>query len=213
MKSGVLTFCLLCFQLESLYGTDHCSSRQLCKNLEQPTVSDPQVMVEFHKGIFKFNFSNPKNVTEFSMTLLKGHEKEAICAIHMNNGKAIPESKTTYCEPVNSGNSTSFILKNLESKHMGIYLCCLEILLPAPYIECRVNETYLYIHDSEACFVSEMMSWMLIGITAFSVVSCICCIIACCLRKKTTQCESNSHEFNSEYMPMAAVNAARKPTF
>ncbi|XP_067405923.1 inducible T-cell costimulator [Emydura macquarii macquarii] len=213
MKSGILTFCLFCFLLEDLCESDSCLSRQLCKNIEQSPVSDPQVKVEFHSGIFKFNFSYPKNVTGFSMTLLKGQERQKICALHMENGEPTSESNESYCQPEHSGDSMSFILKDLESKHTGIYICCLEILMPAPYIDCRVNETYLYIYDSEACFVSEMMSWMLIGITVFSMVSCICCIIACCLTKKTRQGESKSHEYNSEYMPMAAVNAARKPAF
>ncbi|XP_074858065.1 inducible T-cell costimulator [Carettochelys insculpta] len=211
MKSGVLVFCLFCFQLEALCGAEPCSSRRLCKNIEQPPVSDPHVTVEFDRGIFKFNFSYPKNATGFSMTLLKGQERQKICALHMENGKSFPESNNSYCLPEHAGNSISFTLKDLESKHTGMYICCLEILLPAPYIDCRVNETYLYIHDSEACFVSERMPWILIGITAFAMVSCICCTIACCLKMKKKQCESNSHEFNSEYMPMAAVNAARKP--
>uniref|UniRef100_A0A8C8T1K1 Inducible T-cell costimulator n=1 Tax=Pelusios castaneus TaxID=367368 RepID=A0A8C8T1K1_9SAUR len=188
-----------------------------CKNIgkKQSPVSDPQVKVEFHNGMFKFSFSYPENVTDFSMTLLKGEERQKICALHMDNGMPISESNNSYCKLEYSGESMSFVLKDLESKHAGIYICCLQILLPAPYIDCRVNETYLYIYDSETCFVSEMISWMLIGITVFSMVFCICCVIACCLRNKVSnfKCEFNSHEYNSEYMPMAAVNAARKPAF
>uniref|UniRef100_A0A8C8SZM1 Inducible T-cell costimulator n=1 Tax=Pelusios castaneus TaxID=367368 RepID=A0A8C8SZM1_9SAUR len=113
---------------------------------EQSPVSDPQVKVEFHNGMFKFSFSYPENVTDFSMTLLKGEERQKICALHMDNGMPISESNNSYCKLEYSGESMSFVLKDLESKHAGIYICCLQILLPAPYIDCRVNETYLYIY-------------------------------------------------------------------
>uniref|UniRef100_K7FA66 Inducible T-cell costimulator n=1 Tax=Pelodiscus sinensis TaxID=13735 RepID=K7FA66_PELSI len=186
MKSGVLTFGLLCFQLEALCGANPCSSHQLCKNREHSPVSETQMKVEFHSGIFKFNFDYPKNITEFSMKLLKGQEMQKICELNIYNGTSVPETNNSSCQPVHSGNNMSFILKDLESKHTGVYICCLEILLPAPYIDCRVNEIYFYIRDAEPSLVSEVMSWTLIGITAFSIVSCICCIVACCLRKKVS---------------------------
>ncbi|XP_019347544.1 inducible T-cell costimulator [Alligator mississippiensis] len=213
MKSGILTFCLLCFHFETLYGAGQCLSCPLCKDLGQPSFLDPQVKVEFHKGIFQFNISSPKNVTDFSITLLKGRERQSICALHVTEGKAVPENGSSYCQPHYFGNNTSFILQNLQRNHSDIYIYCLQILLPPPYIDCKVDETYLFIHDKEECTLPRFLSWIIIGLTAFFMTSCICCIIACCLRNKTKQCESNSHEYNSEYMPMAAVTAARKPRF
>uniref|UniRef100_A0A8B9QVI1 Inducible T-cell costimulator n=1 Tax=Apteryx owenii TaxID=8824 RepID=A0A8B9QVI1_APTOW len=210
MKSVVVAFCLLCFQFEALYGADTCSSR-LCKNIDQPHVSDPQVMVEFRSGDFKLIFHNPKNVSEFSMILFKGHEKKQICALHVSKEKAVPESNVSYCHAEHSNSSTTFILKNLEKKHTDIYTCCLETFLPPPYIDCRLNETYLYIQDKEDCISSGLMSWIIIGLIVLAMIFCVCCVVGCCLRNKNQQCESNSHEYNSEYMPMAAVNAARKP--
>lgn len=108
-------------------------------------VSDPQGIVEFENGNFKLIFQNPKNVNEFSMTLLKGRERKAICALHMNNKKAVPESNVTYCQAEHSDTSTTFILTNLDRKHIDTYTCCLESLLPPPYIHCHLKETYLYI--------------------------------------------------------------------
>lgn len=112
---------------------------------DQPHVSDPQVMVEFENGNFKFTFPNPKNVSEFSMTLFKGHEKKEICALHLSEEKVIPKSNVIYCQTEHSNSSTTFILKNLERKHIDIYTYCLEMFLPPPYIDCRLKETYLYI--------------------------------------------------------------------
>jgi len=112
---------------------------------DQPHVSDSQVMVEFENGNFRFTFPNPKNVSEFSMTLFKGHEKKEICALHLSEQKVIPKSNVTYCQTEHSNSNTTFILKNLERKHIDIYTYCLEMFLPPPYIDCRLKETYLYI--------------------------------------------------------------------
>lgn len=112
---------------------------------DQLHVSDSQVMVEFNSGNFKFIFHNPKNVSEFSMTLFKGHEKKEICALHVSKEKAIAKSNVTYCQAEHSNTSTTFILTNLERKHIDTYTYCLEMFLPPPYIDCRLKETYLYI--------------------------------------------------------------------
>ncbi|NXL88019.1 ICOS protein, partial [Alectura lathami] len=210
MKSVAVTFCLLCFQFEALYGAGTCSTRP-CKNIDQLHVSDSQAMVEFKNGNFTFIFNNPQNVSEFSMTLFKGHEKKEICALHVIKGKPIPKSNVTYCHAVSSHTSTTFVLTNLERKHIDTYTYCLEIFLPPPYIDCRLKETYLYIQDKEDCISQGIMSWIIIGLTLFALISCACCVAVCLLRNKNQQCESNSHEYNSEYMPMAAVNAAKKP--
>ncbi|XP_005519932.1 PREDICTED: inducible T-cell costimulator [Pseudopodoces humilis] len=208
MKAVAVTFCVFCFQFEALYGIDSYSCA--CKNLDQPHLSDAQAMVEFENGNFKFTFPNPKNVSEFSMTLFKGREKKEICALHLSKESVIPKSNVTYCQTQNSNSSTIFILKNLERKHNDFYTYCLEIFLPPPYIDCCLKETYLYVQDKEDCLSLGLMSWIIISLIIFAI-SCVCCVVACCLRNKNQTCESNSHEYNSEYMPMAAVNAAKKP--
>ncbi|XP_041329118.1 inducible T-cell costimulator-like [Pyrgilauda ruficollis] len=209
MKAVAVTFCVLCFQFEALYGVDSCSSCA-CKNIDQARISDAEVMVEFENGNFHFTFPNPKNVSEFSMILFKGSEKKKICALHLSKERVVSESNVTYCQTQNSSNSTTFILKNLEKKHIDVYTYCLEIFLPPPYIECCLKETYLYIQDKEDCFSLRLMPWIIISVIIFAI-SFVCCVVACCLRNKNQKCESNSHEYNSEYMPMAAVNAAKKP--
>ncbi|NWS79360.1 ICOS protein, partial [Toxostoma redivivum] len=189
-------------------GVDNCSSCA-CKNIDQVYVSDVQVMGEFENGNFNFTFPNPKNVSEFSMTLFKGREKKKICALHLGKEKVTSESSVSYCQTQNSNNSTTFILKNLERKHIDVYTYCLEILLPPPYIDCCLKETYLYVQDKEDCFSLGLVTWIIISLIIFAI-SCVCCVVACCLRNKNQKSESNSHEYNSEYMPMAAVNAAKK---
>ncbi|KFQ46354.1 Inducible T-cell costimulator [Nestor notabilis] len=201
MKFVAVTFCVLCFQFEALYGFDSCSPRP-CKNIDQPHVSDSQMMVEFENGNFKFTFPNPKNVR---------HEKKEICALHLSEGNTIPKSNVTYCQTVHSNSSTTFILKNLERKHMDMYTYCLEMFLPPPYIDCRLKETYLYIQDKEDCISMGLMPWIITGLIMFAMISCVCCAIACYFWNRNQQCESKSHEYNSEYMPMAAVNAAKTP--
>ncbi|NXX38449.1 ICOS protein, partial [Tricholaema leucomelas] len=179
---------------------------------DQPYVSDPQMMMTFENGNFKFTFPNPPNVSEFSMTLLKGDKKKEICALHFNQGKFIPKSNVTYCQTEHSNSSTTFILKNLERKHIDIYTYCLEMLFPPPYRDCQLKETYFYIQGKfNDCISLGLMSWIIIGLIMFAMISCVCCVVACCLRNKNQHCESKSHEYNSEYMPMAAVNAAKTP--
>ncbi|NWY76321.1 ICOS protein, partial [Erithacus rubecula] len=177
---------------------------------DQVNISDAQVMVEFENGNLNFTFPNPKNVSEFSITLFKGHEKKEICALHWTKEKVFLKSNVSYCQAQNSGNSTTFILKNLEKKHIDIYTYYLEIFLPPPYIDCCLKETYLYIPDKEDCSSHGLLLWIIIGLIIFAI-SCVCCAVAYCLRNKNQKCESSSHEYNSEYMPMAAVNAAKKP--
>ncbi|XP_035425723.1 uncharacterized protein LOC118259920 isoform X3 [Cygnus atratus] len=173
MKSVAVTFCLLGFQFGALYDQLH--------------VSDPQVMVEFKSGNFKFIFHNPQNVSEFSMTLFKGHEKKEICALHVSKEKAIPKSNVTYCQAEHSNTSTTFILTNLERKHIDTYTYCLEMFLPPPYIDCRLKETYLYIQDKEDCISLGIMSWVTIGLIVFAMISCVCCVAACRLRNKVSK--------------------------
>ncbi|NWZ89970.1 ICOS protein, partial [Nesospiza acunhae] len=182
----------------------------LFMSTDQAHVSDTQVMVEFENGDFHFTFPNPKNVSEFSMTLFRGREKKEICAFHLSKERVISKSNVTYCQTQNSSSSTIFILKNLERKHIDVYTYCLEIFLPPPYIDCCLKETYLYVQDKEDCFSLGRVSWIIIGVIIFAI-SCVCCVVTCCLRNKNQKCESNSLEYNSEYMPMAAVNAAKKP--
>ncbi|NXC90051.1 ICOS protein, partial [Cercotrichas coryphoeus] len=177
---------------------------------DQVNISDAQVMVEFENGNFHFTFPNPKNVGEFSITLFKGREKKEICALHLGKGRVTSKSNVSYCQTQNSSNSTTFILKNLERKHIDIYTYYLEILLPPPYIDCCLKEIYLYIPDKEDCFSLGLVQWIIISLIIFAI-SCVCCAVGCCLRNKNRKCESSSHEYNSEYMPMAAVNAAKKP--
>ncbi|NXC96292.1 ICOS protein, partial [Certhia familiaris] len=177
---------------------------------DQAHVSDAQGTVELENGNFNFTFPNPKNVSEFSVTLFKGREKKEICALHLSKERVIHESNVTYCQTQNSSSSTTFILKNLERKHTDVYTYCLEIFLPPPYIDCCLKETYLYIPGKfNNCFSLGFVSWIIISLIIFSI-SCVCCVVVCCLRNKNQKCESNSHEYNSEYMPMAAVNAAKK---
>ncbi|NXM55045.1 ICOS protein, partial [Illadopsis cleaveri] len=209
MKAVAVTCYLLCFQFEALYGADSCLLRA-CKNIDQLRVSDAQVRVEFENGNFSFTFPNPKNVSEFSMILFKGSEKEEICALHLSKEKVIPTSNVTYCQTQNSRNSTTFILKNLGRQHIDVYTYDLKIFLPPPYIDCCLKETNLYVQDkTENCFSLGPMSWIILGLIIFAI-SCGCFVVACCLRNKNQKCESSSHEYNSEYMPMAAVNAAKK---
>ncbi|NXO72125.1 ICOS protein, partial [Phainopepla nitens] len=177
---------------------------------DQAHVSDAQMAVELENGNFNCTFPNPKNVSDFSMILFRGSEKKKICALHLSKEKVFLESNVTYCQTQSSSNSTTFILKNLERKHTDVYTFCLEILLPPPYIDCCLKETYLYVQDKEDCFSLGLVSWIIIGLIIFAIF-CVCFVVACCLRNKNQKCESNSHEYNSEYMPMAAVNAAKKP--
>lgn len=124
---------------------------------DQVHASDAQVIVEFENGNFSFTFPNPQNVSEFSMTLLKGREKKEICAFHLGREKFTPESKVSYCQTQNSSNSTTFILKNLERNHTDVYTYYLQIFLPPPYIDCCLKETYLYIQGKFSSLLPSLL--------------------------------------------------------
>lgn len=112
---------------------------------DQLHVSDAQVRVEYENGNFSFTFPNPKNVSEFSMSLFKGSEKKEICAFYLSKERVIHSSNVTYCQTQNSRNSTTFILKNLGRQHIDVYTYDLKIFLPPPYIHCCLKETNLYV--------------------------------------------------------------------
>ncbi|KAK9410890.1 inducible T-cell costimulator [Crotalus adamanteus] len=78
-----------------------------------------------------------------------------------------------------------------------------EVLTPV-YRCCKANEKHLYVQDSEkSCWLSELMSWILIGLTVFLFVACIFSSIMC-FRSAICQC-ANTYDNNTEYMSMAAV--------
>ncbi|XP_066478051.1 inducible T-cell costimulator [Tiliqua scincoides] len=202
MKLDILSFCLLCFYFESLYGADHCSSLPprtgSCR--EKFLDSNPQLN-KLPRDSFIF-YCPLTNTSNFHMKLFKGKDKA--CDLYFENETTIV-NKTEFCEPVYSGCEVKFILSNLQNKHSDSYTCYLEILIPL-YNICKANETYLYIQDPGHCLLSEMKSWILIGLAAFSIAVCICCFIACCLRKAICQNASpGSYDYSNEYMSMAAV--------
>ncbi|CAI5761917.1 Hypothetical predicted protein [Podarcis lilfordi] len=212
MKLYIVTICLFCFCFEPLHGGDSCSSfassrASLKGNL---TASSD----EFPRENFTFDCPLPHSADIFHIKLFRGQHKEKVCDLYIEKGK--PRIKgSDICNPVHSGDKVSFVLRDLKSKHSDTYISCLEIYAPVPHC-CETIEKHLYIQedaedskvseDSEvSCLFSESASWILIGLTVFSVVACIFCFTACCLRNVVCRHVTSSHDYNNEYMSMAAV--------
>lgn len=67
------------------------------------------------------------------------------------------------------------------------------------YSHWKQSEQLPYLNNKGRCGRGQWPQWPQIIFMAFS------------LCWQNQQCESKSHEYNSEYMPMAAVNAAKTP--
>ncbi|XP_053139944.1 T-cell-specific surface glycoprotein CD28-like [Hemicordylus capensis] len=199
---------LLCFYFQPLYGAGHCSSSPSCRDSckDYLPASNDQVNDEFPKETFHFNYSLPNSTKSFHMKLFKGKSKQEFCALYKGKDSRVVMNHTEFCDPVFSDSEVSFVLRNLKSSHSDTYICCLEILLPV-YHCCKATESHLYIQEpSETCLVSKFTSWLLIGLSIFSILACICCLLSCCLRN--TICRHASHssrDYSNEYMSMAAV--------
>ncbi|XP_063147836.1 inducible T-cell costimulator [Candoia aspera] len=138
------------------------------------------------------------------MKLFKGQSNQEVCSLYIDNGKNNSKRTNEFCEPVHSNETVSFTLRNLKSKDSDTYVCCLQGLTPT-YRCCKVNEKHLYIQDSEeSCWLSELTSWILIGLTVFFFVACIFSSISCCFRSAVCQ-RASTHDNSTEYMSMAAV--------
>ncbi|XP_042301951.1 uncharacterized protein LOC121919432 [Sceloporus undulatus] len=205
-----LAFCLLCFHFETLHGVENCSSLEPCP---KGLLSYSQKTDEFPKENFTFHCPLPSNVKGFDMKLFKGQRE--VCSLYIDNGKKDVKSEKDFCDVVHSGDKVSFILKNLKSKHSDTYTCCRDILTPV-FSRCKAGEKHLYIEESnksclaseEPCLLSEPTSWILIGLTIFALVICIFCLITYSFRNVLCQHVHSSHDYNNEYMSMAAVKSS-----
>ncbi|XP_039210125.1 uncharacterized protein LOC120312885 [Crotalus tigris] len=204
MKIGIVTFCLLCCCFEALHGVNQCSSISSCTtSCTENIMNHPQQTDEFPRENFTLNCPLPSNVKGFYMRLYKGSSNQELCSVYVDNGKNSSERTNESCEPIHSNEKILFTLRNLSSKNSDTYICCLEVLTPV-YRCCKANEKHLYVQDSEkSCWLSELMSWILIGLTVFLFVACIFSSIMC-FRSAICQC-ANTYDNNTEYMSMAAV--------
>ncbi|XP_034289196.1 uncharacterized protein LOC117675021 isoform X1 [Pantherophis guttatus] len=204
MKIGIVAFCLLCCCFEALHGVDQCPSISSCTTSCTETITNhSQRKDEFPRENFTLNCPLPRNVKGFYMKLYKGRSNQEVCSLYVDNGKNNSERTNESCEPIHSDDKVSFTLRNLKSKHSDTYICCLEVLTPV-YRCCKSNEKHLYVQDSEkSCWLSELTSWILIGLVVFLFVACIFSSIWC-FRSVACQC-AKSYDNNTEYMSMAAV--------
>ncbi|OCT61341.1 inducible T-cell costimulator-like [Xenopus laevis] len=160
----------------------------------------------------------PSVDSKFNLTLMKGNTKQEVCMVY-TDGK----STTFYswndnptCNWAASNNSISFTLSNFDVKHTDNYTCEISIFFPPPVQNFIINETYVYIHDLQQCAGMQVFTiWILTGLAVFLF---LCCILTFCLwmqkrhqRKTITQDNIQNNECNSEYMPMASVNPAKRP--
>ncbi|XP_070593692.1 inducible T-cell costimulator-like [Erythrolamprus reginae] len=137
------------------------------------------------------------------MKLFRGQSNREVCSLHIDNGKNKSETTNEFCEPVHSDEKVSFTLRNLKSKYSDTYICCLEVFIPV-YRCCKSNEKHLYVQDSEkSCLLSELTSWILIGLIVFLFVACIFSSMRC-FRNSVCQ-GAKTYDNNTEYMSMAAV--------
>ncbi|XP_074047672.1 inducible T-cell costimulator isoform X2 [Macrotis lagotis] len=198
MKTDILLFLLLCLK-----------AKVLAENFNE---SAQLKVIEFFNGGLKLTCSYPEGTRDFKMQLLKGTEGQKICELKKDKRSVQVTKALESCMLELSNTTVIFTLPNLNSIHTGHYFCSLHITFPPPYKNSTSNRVYFYIYESKHC--SHLILWIAIGI------ACLLCIIGIfagtfsyCVRKKMNQSQSTLHETNSEYMPMAAVTAAKNPGF
>lgn len=56
----------------------------------------------------------------------------------------------------------------------------------------KINSNYFFFFftspslDKEDCFSLGLVSWVIIGLIIFAI-SCVCCVVACCLKNKVSK--------------------------
>ncbi|XP_075462880.1 inducible T-cell costimulator [Ascaphus truei] len=185
------------------------------------TSHNPNVVVAFRNGQADLPCQHtPSQDSKFNLTLLKGSERHSVCVLY-TDGNVIKFHNWEDQVPCNLSESNgimSFTLSKLDIKHIDNYICHIQIYFPPPYKNSTVNETYVYIHDSELqrCTVmSRLVMWIFIGLAGFLLLCITVTLSLEILRKQTRKCETSTavemnNEYNSEYMPMASVAAARR---
>ncbi|OCT63850.1 inducible T-cell costimulator [Xenopus laevis] len=160
----------------------------------------------------------PPMDSTFNLTLTKGNKKQEVCMVYTDRKNTTFYSwndKPTCNWTTSNDNSISFTLSNFDIKHTDNYTCEIRIFFPPPFRSVIINETYVYIHDLQQCDGMQVfIIWILTGLAGFLF---LCCILTFCLwsqnryRPKTAQNNTQNNECNSEYMPMASVNPAKRP--
>uniref|UniRef100_A0A8C9QVR9 Inducible T-cell costimulator n=1 Tax=Spermophilus dauricus TaxID=99837 RepID=A0A8C9QVR9_SPEDA len=193
MKPVFWYFFIFCFQIELLTG-----------EIDDSANFD---MFTFHNGGVQILCKYPKKVQQFKMELLKG--RQVLCELTKikTNGNVESINNMKFCQSQLSNNSVSFFLNNLDSSHGSYYVCNLSIFDPPPFEEKILSREYLHIYESQLC--CQLKFWLPIGCPAFVIV----CILGCYFIFRFTKKKygSSVHDPNSDYMFMAAVNAAKKP--
>uniref|UniRef100_A0A8D2HB41 Inducible T-cell costimulator n=1 Tax=Urocitellus parryii TaxID=9999 RepID=A0A8D2HB41_UROPR len=188
MKPVFWYFFIFCFQIELLTGE----------------IDD---MFTFHNGGVQILCKYPKKVQQFKMELLKG--RQVLCELTKikTSGNVESINNMKFCQSQLSNNSVSFFLNNLDSSHGSYYVCNLSIFDPPPFEEKILSREYLHIYESQLC--CQLKFWLPIGCAAFVIVYTLGCYFIFRFTKK--KYGSSVHDPNSDYMFMAAVNAAKKP--
>uniref|UniRef100_F6QZ18 Inducible T-cell costimulator n=2 Tax=Monodelphis domestica TaxID=13616 RepID=F6QZ18_MONDO len=170
------------------------------------------MVIEFYNGGLKLSCHYPEAARDFKMQLLKGTGKQKVCELKKENQDVQMTKELVSCQPKLSNTSVIFFLTDLDSTHTGHYFCSLHVTYPPPFLNSTPNGAYLHIYESKSCF--HMSLWLSLGV-AFSLcfIGILIGVFSNCIRKKISQSRSSLHETNSEYMPMAAVNAAKNPGF
>ncbi|KAE8580213.1 hypothetical protein XENTR_v10024358 [Xenopus tropicalis] len=151
---------------------------------------------------------------------MRGNKKQEVCMVYTDgkNTSFYSWNDNPKCNWTKSNDSSiSFTLSNFDIKHTDNYTCEIRIFYPPPFRSIIINETYVYIHDLQQCGsgMQEFIIWILTGLAVFLF---LCCIFTFCLwiqnrfrRKCLSQGNTQNNECNSEYMPMASVNPAKRP--
>ncbi|XP_036612762.1 inducible T-cell costimulator [Trichosurus vulpecula] len=198
MKTDILLFVLLCLQ-----------AKILAENFNE---SAQLGLIEYHNRGLKLTCHYPEDVRDFKMQLLNGTGKQKICELKKDNQVVQMTKELVSCHPQLSKTSVIFFLSDLNSTHTGHYFCSLHITFPPPYQNSTSNGVYVHIYESNSCF--HLVLWLSIGIAFLLFFTGIFIgTFFYCVRKKMSQSQSSLHETNSEYMPMAAVTAAKNPGF
>ncbi|KAJ1186632.1 hypothetical protein NDU88_003413 [Pleurodeles waltl] len=181
----------------------------------QHEASSPPVLVAFRNGELHLPCRPVPDMMDakFKLTLLKENHQEPVCTGSWATNKAeiYPGQAGPHCEVHRYNNSVSFTLTKLDSHDTNYYICHIEIFYPPPYVNKNRSKTFVYVHDKELqrCESGPALPiWPLFGL-AVALLLCSVFIVALCLHMKSRKYAPASLQPSSEYMVMAAVNAAR----
>ncbi|KAM4626552.1 cytotoxic T-lymphocyte protein 4 [Discoglossus pictus] len=164
---------------------------------------------------------HPTEGGQFNLTLLRRSEEYPVCVLYTNGTDLSLHNwkDQAPCHLRNSSGTMSFSLSNLDTNHIDMYICHLEIYFPPPFVNSTFDKTYIYVYEPKPENLKKLVSllmWIFMATSIFLFIFCIVTVYLLIRKRQPKKSDpintENNNEHNGVYMPMAPVTVPRCPT-